>query len=148
MGRVIGGVIAGYVAMMALIFVLATAAWFVVGAHGAFVPGSWRTTGLWIAISAICALVAAAPASRLTAIIAQGDRRALQGLVILIVVLGLVFAVPVLTRTDGTIAGRPDIVSMGDAMSKAAQPGWLALLLPLLGAMGAVLGWKHRPVEV
>ena len=148
MGRVIGAVIAAYVAMMAIIFVLATGMWMVLGPSGSFQAGSWRTSGLWIAGSGVCGLVAAIPASRLASIIAQGDRRALQGFALLILALGFLFAIPVVTRTTGTIAGRPDLVSMQEAMSKAAQPIWLALILPVLGVIGAVVGWKHRAVEV
>ena len=148
MGRVVGAVIAGYVAMMIVIFAVSTGMWLLLGPSGAFQAGSWRTSAVWVLLSAVCALIAAVPASRLAALIAQGDRRALQGLVLLILVLGLVFAIPVITRTQGTIVGRPAVVSMQDAMSHAAQPVWLALLLPLLGAVGAVIGWKHRATEV
>jgi hypothetical protein len=148
MGRVIGAVIAGYVLMMAIIFGLATLAWMALGTNGAFRQDSWRTTGLWIAITAVCALVAAIPASRVCSLIARGDRRALRGLVGLILVLGIIFAMPVITRAPGTVDGRAAVVSMQEAITHAAQPVWLALLLPVLGMIGAVLGWKHRPVEI
>lgn len=148
MGRVIGGVIAGYVVMMGIIFGVSALAWMALGANGAFQPGSWRTSGAWIAISAVMVLLAAIPASRVCSLVAGGDRRALRGLVMLMLVLGIVFAIPVITRAAGTFDGRAADVTMMDAMSHAAQPIWLVLLMPVLEAVGAVLGWKHRPVEI
>src|SRR4051812_17388797 len=138
MGRVIGAVIAAYVVMWTLMVAVFSAAWMLLGSQGSFQPGTWRTSLPWIAVSLAGSLFAAVPASRLAAVIARGNRRALQGLVLLTLILGLVMAIPVLTRTEGTIAGRPSVVSMQAAFTYAAQPAWLALLMPFLGVVGAV----------
>ncbi len=59
----------------------------------------------------------------------------------IVIVLGVVFAIPVLTgSTDVATTARPDTVTMMEAMSNARQPTWIALLNPLLGAVGVLLG--------
>jgi len=143
MGRVVAGVIAGYVVMLAVIFVGSTLAWMALGPNGAFLPGTYQTTMIWVGISLAVSLFAAVLGGFACAAVSRRDPRATRGLVGLVVVLGVLFAVPVLMRApDG--AERPDVVTMQAAMQHARQPVWVALLLPLLGAAGAVLGAGMR----
>jgi hypothetical protein len=61
----------------------------------------------------------------------------------LVFVLGVVFAIPVLTAAPDAMAAlgpRPDEIPMMDAMSRAQQPVWTALLNPVLGVAGVWLG--------
>ncbi|MDH5284113.1 MAG: hypothetical protein OEW80_09545, partial [Gemmatimonadota bacterium] len=61
----------------------------------------------------------------------------------LVFVLGVVFAIPVLTAAPDAMSAlgpRPDEIPMMDAMSRAQQPVWIALLNPVLGVAGVWLG--------
>lgn len=144
MGRIIGSVIAGYLAMFVLVFALFSLAYTVLGASGAFHPGSWDVAGSWVALTIVIGLAAAVVGGYICAAIAR-DRRGPLWLVALVIVLGLLFAIPVLTGGAPAAAGpRPDAVPMFEAMSKAVQPTWVALLNPLLGAVGVLIGARLR----
>ncbi|MDH4130665.1 MAG: hypothetical protein OEW17_03005 [Gemmatimonadota bacterium] len=142
MGRIIGAVVAGYVVMFVTVFLLMTAAWLVMGADGAFEAGSWQITFAWIAVSIVVSLAAAFAGGRACSAIAR-DPRGPTYLMGLVFVLGVVFAIPVLTAAPDAMAAlgpRPDELPMMDAMTKAQQPAWTALLNPVLGVAGVWLG--------
>jgi hypothetical protein len=142
MGRLIGAVVAGYAVMFVTVFLLMTAAWLAMGANGVFEPGSWQITFAWIAVSIVVSLVAAFAGGRACGAIAK-DPRGPTYLMGLVFVLGVVFAIPALTAAPDAMAAlgpRPDELSMMDAMSKAPQPAWAALLNPVLGVAGVWLG--------
>ena len=62
-------------------------------------------------------------------------------LAVAVLILGLAFAIPILTQSGATPAEpRPNALSMSEAMSNAQQPVWAALLNPLLGAIGVLIG--------
>jgi hypothetical protein len=144
MGKIIGSVIAGYVVMFAGVFVLMAGAWAVLGASGAFATGSWNVSGTWMLVSVFVGLVAAIGGGYVCAAIAR-DRRGPIGLAGLVVVLGIVYAIPALTGGGAAIAEpRPDTMSMFDAMSNAIQPAWLALLNPVLGVVGVMIGARLK----
>ncbi len=146
MGRVIGSVIVGYVVVFAVVFALMSLGYVVLGAEGSFQPGSWDISRIWIATSIVVGLLAAIAGGYVCAMIAK-DPRGPLGLIALVVVLGIAFAIPVLTGGGAAAAGpRPDAVPMMDAMANAVQPAWVALLNPLLGAVGVWLGARlHKP---
>jgi hypothetical protein len=142
MGRIIGSVVAGYVVMFVTVFLLMTAAWLVMGAKGAFEPGSWQITFAWIGVSVVVSLAAAFAGGRTCAAIAK-DPRGPTYLMGLVFVLGVVFAIPVLTAAPDAMSAlgpRPEELPMMDAMSRAQQPVWIALLNPVLGVAGVWLG--------
>ena len=144
MGRIVGGVVAGYVAMFALLFIVFSAAYFALGANGAFQPGSWNPSGGWIALTIVLGFGAAIAGGYLCATIAR-DRRGPLGLVGLVIVLGVLSAFPAVTGADPAAAGpRPETVAMFEAMSNAVQPVWVALLNPVLGAVGVLVGARIR----
>lgn len=144
MARIVGGVIAGYVAMFALLFVVFSAAYMTLGASGAFQPGSWNPSGGWIALTIVLGFGAAIAGGYVCATIAR-DRRGPLGLVGLVIVLGVLSAIPALTGGDPAAAGpRPETVPMFEAMSNAVQPAWVALLNPVLGAVGVLVGARIR----
>lgn len=144
MGKIIGSVLAGYVIMFAAVFALMTGAWFALGAGGAFEAGTWNVSGAWMLTSVAVGLVAAILGGYGCAAIAR-DRRGPVWLSVLVLVLGVLFAIPALTGAGAGVAEpRPEIVSMVDAMSNAVQPGWLALLNPVLGVVGVMIGARLK----
>ncbi len=143
MAKVLAGVVAGYVVMLAVVFGLMSLAWMVLGAEGAFQPGTFQVTGTWIALSIVVALLAAVAGGWTCARIAP-DPRAIRLLVGLVVVLGVIFAIPVLTAPAGPPTPRPEGLAMMEAMKQGVQPAWVALLNPALGAIGALIGSRLR----
>ncbi len=143
MAKVLAGVVAGYVVMLAVVFGLMSLAWMVLGADGAFRPGTFEVTGTWIAASIVVALLAAVAGGWTCARITP-DPRAIRLLVGLVVVLGVIFAIPVLTAPAGPPAPRPAGLAMMEAMKQGVQPAWVALLNPALGAIGALIGSRLR----
>ena len=59
MWRAILSVIAGYLAMFLFVFVSFSAAYLTMGTEGAFQPGSYEVSGLWLAVSFVLSLGAA-----------------------------------------------------------------------------------------
>jgi hypothetical protein len=64
-------------------------------------------------------------------------------LVALVVVLGLVSAVPALYAVEAT-AVRTGEISNLQAMMNAKEPKWVSVLLPVIGVIGVVIGGKTK----
>lgn len=145
MGRAIAAVVIGYFSMFVAVFALLTAAWSVLGSEGAFEPGSYQISAAWIGVGIAVGLLAGVLGGLVCASIGRssGPPRALAALVL---VLGIVFAVPVATAGPEQDPGpRNGEVSMFDAMGKAQPPVWLAFLNPVLGIAGILIGMRlHR----
>ena len=144
MGKRLAGIVAGYVTMMVMVCGLMTLGWVAVGAEGAFEPGVFVTTPLWHAISIAVAVVAAVVGGRIARRLG-GDRETVVGLAILVFVLGVAFAIPVVTADPAlAMTPRPDGLAMMDAVNQAQQPAWVAIANPIIGALGAILGGGRR----
>ena len=143
MGRKILAVIVGYVLMFVCIFVLFTALYLVMGVNGAFKPGSYEPSVLWLTLSTPLAFAAAVVGGYVCAVLARGGRAPLA-LAVLVLVIGFLSAVPVLTA-KATDDVRPGDLSNMEAMMKAKEPAGVALTNPLLGAAGVLVGgWLRR----
>jgi hypothetical protein len=143
--RNIGGVILGYIIMALMIFLSFSAAYLLMGAGAAFKPETYEVSNLWLVTSFALALVAAIVGGYVCASI-TGRSRAPVALAVLVVVLGVLAAVPVLRAAN---AGRdrltrPSEVSNMEAMQNHVQPGWVALLNPFFGAAGVLAGARLR----
>ena len=145
MAKVIGSAVVGYIVIFILVFLLMTASWYAVGAQGAFQPGVWDVTPVWLGLMLASALVAAVVGGYVTAMVTP-DSRGPKILIGIVVVLGLLFALPVLMGS-GPVAAlpRPDELPMFEAMQNGKQPAWVALLNPVLGAVGVLIGSRLRP---
>lgn len=138
--RVAGSVIAGYLVMAVAIMVLFAAAYPILGIDSLFAPGTYDASIGWIALSLILGFVCAAAGGWVAARLAPGST-APNWLAALVLVLGAVMALPVVMNTSPTGGGpRPEGASMADAMTYARQPVWVALLNPLLGGAGVLVG--------
>ncbi len=126
--------------MFVLVFVSFSVAYLAMGVDNAFRAGSYEVSGLWIVVSIVLGLVAAAIGGFVCAAIAKAGN-APKALAVVVVVLGLIFAVPVFTRSDEAAPpARTENVGPVEAMQHAQQPPWIALLNPLLGAVGVLVG--------
>lgn len=144
--RNIGGVIVGYVLMALTIFLTFTAAYLLMGTNAAFKPDTYEVSNLWLVTSFILAFGAAMLGGYACAAIARAGSRAPIALAVLVIVLGVLAAVPTLRAAN---AGRdrltrPAEVSNMQAMQNAMQPGWVAVLNPIIGAGAILLGASLR----
>jgi hypothetical protein len=136
--KTFGGVVLGYLMMVAFVFLSFSIAYRIMGADRAFQPGVYDVTSLWIITSFMLGLAGAILGGYVCEAIAR-DERAPKLLAVLVLLLGFAFAVPVLTTTSPSVPREGD-VSNTVAMQNAQQPPWVALLNPLFGAIGVLIG--------
>jgi hypothetical protein len=142
MGRVIGSVIVGYIVMFCVVFLVFTGAYFSIGAERAFQPGSFDASMLWNVLSVVLGFGAAVIGGMVCAAIAKNPRGP-KLLAAVVFVLGVAFAIPVL-RQSPVSEPRSEGLSMMEAMGKARQTPWTALLNPVIGALGVMVGGRRR----
>ena len=140
------GVVLGYLTMVVLVMVGLSALYLGLGADRAFRPGSYDVSLLWSGISLVVGLVAAVVGGWVCARIA-GTRAAVTSLAALVLVLGILFAVPSLMTGDVALAARGGEVGNWEAMQSAVTPLWVAILTPIVGAVGIFLGGRVPPAE-
>ena len=140
--RKIFGVIGGYVAMVLVVMTIFTLSFLAMGTEGAFKPGSFEPSGVWIAVTFVLSFAAAVLGGWICVLIARSFKTALvfAGIV---VVLGMLLAIPVLTADPPTEARTGELSNL-EAMQKGHQPGWVALLNPLVGAFGIIAGARLK----
>ena len=144
MVRSIMSVVAGYVVMAAFVFLTFTMAYLAMGAGGAFMTGTYEVTPGWIAVSVVFSFIAAVLGGLVCASIAR-NKHAHAALAALVLILGFVFAIPVLTApADDVPKLRTGDVGNTEAMQNAKQPDWLVILNPLLGATGVLIGARFN----
>jgi hypothetical protein len=141
--RSVLGVIVGYISLFVVLFCLLTAAYLGMGADRAFQPGSFRPSILWDAVEIVVGLAAAAIAGFICIAIAR-KRGAVTALVVVILVIGFVSAIPVWMASGVPDAVREGGLSNMEAMMKARQPVWVALLNPVLGMLGVLAGARLK----
>jgi hypothetical protein len=142
MGRIIAGAIVGYLVMAVAVFMGGALAWTLLGTDGALEPGGYGVTTGWTLLNIVISFGAALLGGVVCAAVAR-DRRGPRALALLVIVLGIVYAYPVVigSRVGGP---REGAVPMMEAMSKAVPPLWVALLYPVLGAAGVLIGARMR----
>lgn len=146
--RVVLGALAGYLVMAFLLFGTFTLAYALMGTEGAFQPASYEVSGLWLGVSFILAILAAVVGGFVCASVGR-TYKAVLTLVVMVLVLGLLSAIPVILDSD---SGEPRVrgVDVGslEAMQAAKQPVWVALLNPLVGIAGVFIGARlKRPAS-
>lgn len=137
--RAVLGVVVGYIVMAVVVLATFTVAYLAMGTDRAFQPGAYDPTLLWIGCSMALGLIAAIAGGVVCRVIARSMRPCLV-LAGLALGLGLVMAIPVLTSSKPDPGPRAGDVSNMDAMMKAKQPAWIALVNPFVGAIGVLIG--------
>ena len=144
MGRAIGGVIVGYLVMFVIVFSTFSVAFLAMGTDGAFQPGSYEVSMLWIVISIILGIAAAVAGGYVCALIARGAAP-VKWLAGLVVILGILSAIPALMPPDPSLpTARDAALGNMEAMMNARTPAWIALLNPVIGAIGVMMGGRLR----
>ncbi|MDH4038117.1 MAG: hypothetical protein OEX18_11375 [Candidatus Krumholzibacteria bacterium] len=142
MGRIIGGVVLGYAVMAVAVMATFTVAYFAMGAERAFQAGSYNVSGVWLVVSTVLSAVAAM-AGGWVAVAFGRSRRAPFILAIVVVVAGVVLALPTLNAPPSDEV-RTGEVGNTEAMMKAQQPPVVTILNPIIGGIGVMLGARLR----
>jgi hypothetical protein len=144
MVRFIAAVAIGYLVMLLVVIGVFIAVSPLISVDRLFEPGSYQAARGWIALSLGISLVAAMTAGSICARIAPTTAAPLW-LAAVVLVLGGLMAIPAVMGTDPARGGpRPPVITMSDAMAHAEQPLWVALLNPLVGAAGVLIGAGPR----
>lgn len=141
--RNISGVVVGYLVMFVFIFVSFTAFYFILGVEGAFEQDTYKVSLVWIIISFILSLIAALLGGFVCKLISK-NQIAVFALAGLVFVLGVIFAVPSLSENNDVVEMRKKDVPNMEAMQNAKQPPIVALLNPIIGVLGVVLGGRLK----
>jgi hypothetical protein len=139
--RNVVAVVVGYLGYMAAMFVLFTAAWFILHPSGAFEPGSWDISSGWAMATVAIALISGGVAGRVSAFIGH-NQNAVLWVCGLILILGLLAGSGAMTQAPTEV--RPENIDMIAAMQKARNPVWVAIISPIAGAIGAYLASVRR----
>ena len=143
MGRAILSVVVGYVAMFAAIFLTFSGLYLLMGQDLSFRPGSYEPSILWTVVSFALGVGAAVLGGYLCAWIARKATPP-KVLAAVVLVIGLLSAIPVLTAAATPAETRPGEVGNLDAMMRAKQPAWVAVANPFVGLAGVLLGARLR----
>jgi asparagine N-glycosylation enzyme membrane subunit Stt3 len=137
--RAVGAVIGGYVVIFLVVFLSFTALYTILGADGAFEPGTYEVSTVWLIGSFLLGLTAAVAGGYVCASISPGmAAKVLAGLVL---VLGLVQAVMTMNPvSDPRPTVRPADTANLVAMANARQPTWVMFANPIMGAAGVLIG--------
>ncbi|MDQ7051884.1 MAG: hypothetical protein Q9P14_02910 [candidate division KSB1 bacterium] len=132
-------IIAGYIAMALIIAISFTLAYNLMGADGAFKPGTYEVSATWIAMSIVMSILAALAGGYISMLLARNYRVSI-GLAALVFILGMFTAIHHTTREDTRPVERQAEVSNTLAMMNAREPTWVSFLNPIIGALGVLAG--------
>src|SRR5512133_2349680 len=90
--RATGAVLAGYAVMFLSVFLTFSGLYLTIGADGAFEPGTYDVSVLWLVCSTVLNIVAALAGGLVCALIARGGK-APVALAVLVLLLGLLMAI-------------------------------------------------------
>lgn len=142
MARTIAGVVVGYLVMVLVVVASFSLAYLAMGADAAFKPVTYEPSVLWIAVSFALGFIGAVLGGWVCAAIARTPT-ATTALAVILLVLGVVIAIPSFTQT---VAPKPRLGPVGhmEAMQSGQTPAWVAVLNPIVGAVGVMLGGRLR----
>ena len=148
MVRNILGVVVGYVAIFAFIFLTFTILYLTLGENNSFEPETFDVSLLWIILSFILGLIAAILGGYICVLIAK-DQKPAMVLAGFVLVLGIAMSIPALSISNEEVQEiRKANVPNMEAMQKAKQPIFLLLLNPLVGALGVLAGARFRKENI
>ena len=134
-------IVLGYLATIVVVFVGLASAYAIMGADGAFESGTYETTPSWIGAMLVVGFIAAIIGGITCAKASKHSKRAVQGFMLLVVILGVSMIIPALSAdpSEAPVVREPGI-TMGDAMTTAKEPLWVTFSHPVVGVLGILLG--------
>ncbi len=144
MVRTTAGVIVGYVLMFLLNIAGFLTMYAVMGPDQSFKPGLYLASTRWIAVTFVVFGITGVIAGLVCAVIARGGRATLV-LAVLTIALGLALAIPQVmkARFNSTFVRRGDVPAK-QAMQLSYWPMWCPFTLPLISAIGIIVGGKLK----
>jgi hypothetical protein len=140
--RIIASAVVGYMVIFLCVFALFSGLYLALGTDGAFQPGSYQVSTLWIVISTVLGFAAAVVGGWVSRALARSPRGP-RALAVLVLLLGLVMAASI-AASPPPPAARDATLSNMEAMGKAQTPLWVAVLNPFIGAAGVLLGGRIK----
>lgn len=142
--RSILAAVVGYVALVLVVLAGIGVAWLALGGEGAFDGEGPAPSGAWIALNLMSGLIAAVIAG-LVARRIGGSQLAVRILAGFVLALGLVVAAMAGSADDREPAAGPVAeMTFREAGQYAEQPAWYNWLVPLVGAVGVMIGGRER----
>ena len=136
-------VVAGYLTMVVAVAMLSFGLFLLLGPDRAFQPGTYEVSTIWVIACFAASLLAAVVGGFLCSRISGGG--AVKSLAVLVVVLGVLFALPALNpANDPRPLVRPPGTSSLVAVTNSRQPPWAALAFPIVGAIGVLIGGRGK----
>ena len=139
--RILGSVVAGYVAIVILVFAGLSLVWVALGADGAFAPGTYQVTTTWVLLSFVVNFIAALGGGWVARRVSVTDAGP-KSLALVVVLLGLLLTIPSLGVDAVDAVARAGDTPMSDAIGLAKTPLWATLLNPVIGAVGVLVGGR------
>lgn len=140
--RQIAGAVAGYVVMAVFIVITFAVAMPVLGIDRLFEPGTYEASTFWIGVSLVLGFTGALLGGLVAAKVGQAPRSA-HILAAFVLIFGLASAVAAMSDPARGVPRGPD-ASLSDIAEHVRQPLWVALLNPLVGVAGVLLGGRGR----
>lgn len=137
------GVVLGYVAMAAVVFIGITVVWSILGGAGAFRSEGTEASTLWSVLNLASGLIAAIVGGLVaTAVAKQTTHLPALLLAGLVLVLGLGSAIFQLESAPTPMPEGKTVADLTffEAGAVAKSPAWYNFTIPLIGAIGVVLG--------
>lgn len=138
MGRKILGGILGYVVMFIFIFATFSAAYLLMGTEHAFKPASYNVSNRWLAVSTVLGFIGALIGGYVAAMIGKSGT-AVKITAAIVLLMGIL-TIAMVTMSPRSTEARGRDVSNIEAMSKAQTPLWVAILNPIIGIVGVMIG--------
>lgn len=145
--RIALGVLAGYAVMFAVTLAGIAAAWAVLGAEVAFRAESTEASVLWSVVSCVLGLIASIAGGFVAALVGKQDTHPpAMALAVLVLALGLAMAVAQLGSEPSPLPEGKAIAELTffEAGDVASSPDWYNFSIPLIGAVGVMMGASFR----
>ena len=140
--KTIGAVVGGYIAMFVVVFATFSLAFLAMGADGAFQSGTYDVTPVWLIVSFVLSFIAALIGGFVSVTISD-DPKVPRALAVVVIVMGVITAIQIMTADPVVVTRSADVGNM-EAMMNAKQPIWVALLNPIIGAIGVMVGARLK----
>ena len=139
--RKILGAVVGYIVFFFCVFLLFSGLSLVLGPDRLFLPGNYDPSMMWTISAFVLGFIAAAIGSYVAALIGKsGAVKIMAGLVVLI---GAIVFVQLLRENRAVETRTVDLPTM-EAMFKAREPLWVAVVNPLLVVIAVFAGGALR----
>ena len=138
--RPIAGGIVGWLAMAVFTFITFTIVYLVIGVDGAYKPGVYDVSMLWIGLSTALSIIAALVGGVVYALVGRPESRGRVVFALVILGLGVGSAFAGMASAADKPDTRPDDVPVFEAVQNSKQPTWVAFLTAAIGGAGVYVG--------